>query len=138
MLVQTLGASSIRDAVLRILSAIGALWLSLFLFVVLLSHYTTARFWEPYVKEGGPIVVVGPVIVIALLAGAVPGALLGVLFKRHATRVAALAGLLNIAWSAALFFEGSTDFTSAIALAIGLLLGGYAIARMRQENRGQR
>jgi hypothetical protein len=137
MLLQTLGASSARDAALRILSALVALWLSLFLFVVLLLQYTNARFWEPYVKDGGPIVIVGPVIVIALLAGAIPGAFLGIIFRRYATRVAALAGLLNMGWGAVLYFEGAMDLTTAITLAIGLLLGGYTVALMRQKSRGR-
>jgi hypothetical protein len=136
MLLQTLGATGVRDGAFRALCAFGALWLSLFLFSTFLSLYATARFWEPYVKDGGSIVVVGPVIVIALLSGAIAGALLGALFSNHGTRVAGFAAALNIAWSVVLYFKDppsvGSDFISPIALAVGFVLGSCAVTGLRR------
>jgi hypothetical protein len=118
--------------------AVGAAFASVALFILVLSEFTMARFWEPWLTQFG---VLGSSIAFALIAlasGFTVGAVVGLALGRHSLRVTPIAGLLvAIAWltSAVTYLGGDrppwSSVIAATMLASGLIIGGVCLRHIR-------
>ncbi len=127
MFTSVLGASNTRDGIVRLLLALLASWAAAFAYTSLLAKYAVARFWEPWVASGSSIVIWAPLVLIGVIAGAVLGIALALIFRAHSLRVAAVAALLQFLPS---IFLG--DALSAVLVGVGLLAGAAVIGLFRR------
>jgi hypothetical protein len=130
MFALSIGANTISSALLRLLCAATAAYCAIALSTVLLARFTMARFWEPWVRSIGLVVLTWlPVILIASVSGLVFGLILGFIFRTRPTRVAAYAGSL-----AAIFLllggVGLSWVATSAALVLGFLIGGAVVGRI--------
>lgn len=114
----SIGATSISNALVRLICAAIAAWCAIALYVELLARFTMV-----------PV----PAVLVALVAGLVFGLVLGLIFLTNSVRVAAYAGSLAVLFML-LVGQLSAWASSSIGLVAGFVIGAAACRRMTRRN----